>query len=152
MMEEKRKVLTKKYEELLKLWSIANLEPSQMLDAVNREIKNNQIKDLDRQMQEVQQQLDDLDRESDLYGTYSRNWKNELHNLDLKEVKKISTKIVDRFEDRGGSVLFLTKNGNSMGGEWCIHKLKDTFFHNKKNTRHFLLRFLDFHSVDPAKF
>jgi|GEM_PF-1580219 len=125
-----KQALEDRLAKLLTHLQIAYEELNTLQSAVQKDTKLNEINSIKQEAQKVEEQLKNLERSQNSlasYDSYEKDWKQKIHNLDLKESTKIFNCIFEQFEDRDGAFIFLLKNGNAMGGEWCINKLKESF-------------------------
>ncbi len=57
--------------------------------------------------------------------SYDSDWQGKIHLIDYRQSRKIFEPVLNKFEGTGGSALFFLQKSASMGGEWCIHALRD---------------------------
>jgi hypothetical protein len=93
-----------------------------------------QIKQLENEIENIQQEINDLrdqsilneeDRNSVEKRNLSKKWEDELHKIDFSKASKSLDSICAKLENQEGAALFFLQDSNTMGGKWCIKKIQD---------------------------
>ena len=120
-LEERRAVLELQYQATNRQW-ITTLNEADKVPLKAR------LDDLDRQIEEIDAELDRLP--SGVGGRGHLDWEAKLSKIDYKNANVIATDILNRdgFDGRfsaGGAAVFLLQDGLTMGAKWYVRHLLD---------------------------
>ena len=104
--------------------TIANNQYNSTGNNLERERLKRQMDDILRQMQEAEEELKEFERGSVDPNRRFLNWHSTLPRINFKEAVAITSDVI--LECRSNcAALFLLQNGLSMGGKWCVERIRE---------------------------
>lgn len=79
---------------------------------------------LENEIDELYDKLDEIENFLDDKPKRLIKWRSKLPKINFREAARIFDHINNYFGQDGGAATFLMQNGNAMGGEWCVQRLK----------------------------
>jgi len=123
--ERKRQILEKRLAQLYEQYEAAYLQQGRMLGEADKVRVGQEIEHLEQEIEREEVKLQKLER---VYGPRNRRhlgWLAHLPEIDFREAIAIFSRIIEQLEDEeGGAALFFLQNCHSMGGKWCIARLR----------------------------
>ncbi|WP_323367965.1 hypothetical protein [Leptothoe sp. PORK10 BA2] len=119
--EEEYKLLLEKYKQV-------NAQKLRTLDDVNQVTLNETVRQLEAQIESLLAELDSLRKpqqsSAQTYRQATHAWQENLHKINYVKVTSTINTVFGQLQRQEGSALFVLRNSRSMGGEWCIRKVK----------------------------
>lgn len=116
-----KKVLQERYDAIEADFISVNKQIPQTRDAADRNRLQRNSDDLFNQMTELEAQL----KSSGInYNERYKKWEENLPEINFSQANRIFSNIFDKFFVEGGAAFFLLQNSRSMGGKWCVEKIK----------------------------
>jgi len=117
---------------LARRWEEASRQRNATLNSADRILLASQVKELDKEIEEAEKELAEMDAESDDPNRRHLDFEGEIHQIDFGEVKERIRALISEAEHDGEASLFLLQNSIALGGKWCLdairHELtQDTF-------------------------
>ena len=113
---------------LVKKYQAAYAQKSKTIDDINQISLNETIKQLEAEMQSVQAEIDQLRKpqqsSAQNYRQATRAWQDELHKINYANVNSTLNTVFGKLQGQERTALFVLRKSRSMGGEWCIRKVK----------------------------
>jgi hypothetical protein len=146
----------------IRLRALENLfeERAHEYEALNQQIISevnpvNKVR-LERQTHAIEVELERLDKSIQVERSkqHSRKvlsgWEEDLPKIDFKKAIEAFSKIQQQFGEDPGMALFLLQNSHSMGGEWCLRRIRDLLAAESADFRQFPIRFYAYDTVDEV--
>lgn len=118
--DEKRLLLDQYKEECTNKLTTSN--------ASDKVIIGKKIQQLESKIKILQEEIDDLRRpqraENIRHREAFRDWEDDLHKINFSRVESTLKPILNNLKRQEGSALFILSKSRSMGGKWCVRKIK----------------------------
>jgi inactive STAND/Effector-associated domain 9 len=102
-----------------------NEKISQTIDEVQCNQLKRHFESLFKDYEDVETQIKQLAPSDISYGTRYNNWEEHLCKINFSHANNILKWTSEKvFTEQGGAVFFLLQNYSSMGGKWCVEKIK----------------------------
>ena len=116
------------YKLLLEKYKQVNAQKLRTLDDVDKVTLNETVRQLEAQIEELLVELDQLRKpqqsSTQTYRQATHAWQENLHKINYARVTSTLNTVFGQLQQQEGSALFVLRNSRSMGGEWCIRKVK----------------------------
>jgi hypothetical protein len=132
---------------------IAEEQRKGILSAVDRKNIDRQIVSIEKEMQQVANELESLERRQNPYEAYSQDWQEKMLYMDLSQATRVINEIIDKYlEEEQDTAIFFLRNSNTMGGKWCVEKLKESLKRKGTWNPPYEIEFLRYQRLDPTEF
>jgi len=160
-IERKRKALVERLALLEKQWQAANDQLNFTTNSADREPLKQQIKILDRDFEEVEAELKQLDLQSSDSIIRNSTFDAQIPEIDFGEVHAILNEFVNRAKADCAASLFLIQESQALGGRWCLdiirQKIGKTYhepigfsFYERKDESAILQKLADRLGIQPS--
>lgn len=124
--ERKRQVLEKHLAQLYAQYEAAYLQLGRTLSDADKVKIEEEVAHIEQEIEKAEAKLRDLEL---AHGPRSRrhlDWTTHLPKINFSEAVEIFERIVERLDlEEGGAAFFLLQDCHSMGGKWCVARLKE---------------------------
>ncbi len=111
-IEQLYKQLTAAYERLVQVVGADQVRVQQEVEKLEKNIK------------EKEDELRKSKPVGENFNDFSCQWEDSIAQIDFKKATKIFESVLQQFDEREGAAFFLLENSRTMGGKWCVNKLK----------------------------
>lgn len=113
---------------LVKKYQAAYAQKNKTNSDVDQVSLDETIHQLEAEMQTVQAEIAQLRKNQQSsaqnYRQATRAWQDDLHKINYAKVTSLLNTVFSQLQRQEGSALFVMRNSRSMGGEWCMRKVK----------------------------
>jgi hypothetical protein len=113
---------------LAKKYQAAYAQKAKALNETAQVSLDQEIAQLESEMQKTQDEIDELRKPQQSRNVNYRkefvDWEEDLHKIDYSKVESSLNQVFKSLKTQEGSALFLLRKSRSMGGKWCIQKVK----------------------------
>lgn len=126
------------------------------LNASDKVTIDQEIEQLEAKMRLLQSELDDLRTPHRVENVKHRNtfrdWEDKLHKIDFSRVESALQPIFRNLSRREGAALFILRKSRTMGGKWCIQKIKYRIQDDVGNLIFREIGFTAYQTIDSVSF
>lgn len=113
---------------LLERYKAVNAQKLKTLNDADRVPLNEDIRQLEEDIKKVQLEITEMRKTQQSSEHNLRQathaWQENLHKINYAKVTSTLNTVFGKLKRQEGSALFVLRNSRSMGGEWCMRKVK----------------------------
>jgi len=129
-----------------------------VLDQMGRTLEDRQALILKRQAEHLEREIDDIEDKISRYEMRSSEqarrhrdlqWDRDIPKINFAEALRLVGDVFSQFvEAQGGAALFLLQNAHSMGGRWCVERVKRLLSEETADFKHYEIGLLPTDRLD----
>jgi hypothetical protein len=142
--------LKERFDERVKEYKTLSEQIVFEVNPVNQVRLERQMRGIEVEMETLEESINLLDRSKQCSQKVLSDWEEDLPKIDFRKAIAAFHKIQQQFGENVGMALFLLQNSHSMGGEWCLRRIRDLLSCDSSDFRRIPIQFPFYDTIDEA--
>lgn len=140
-VQVKKKALEERMANLNRDHTLATRQLKGTLSAVDRSRLTEQIKDIEQELDEVEAELEQLEKSEQNPNRHHLQIAEKLPEIDFSKIRRTANRIIEKFGKDGGGAIFLLQNSHAMAGDLFTAALREQLQQRTSDFKYHPIRF-----------